>query len=449
MVEQVLLDFIRALRQSGVRISVAETMDAVNAAKFTGYADREILRNTLGATLAKSRREEEIFETCFDRFFAADDYPDIDDENSPSLLEEGNEQTAPLTEMILSGDMASLAASLREAADRADVKNISFFTQKALFGRRILQAMGVEDLIRDIKVLSGSGNEEDRLTAEYLKQAKDVLRERVRDFVEKQYSLFAKNVTDELLERYLKDARLSNVEERDFMRMHVLIRKMVKRLNDVHSRRKKTAKRGILDLKKTLRANVAYNGLIVVPKWKTKKINRPDIVAICDISRSVEKVVRFFLLFLYSLNDSLAKVRSFVFCSNLVQASHVFENYRVEEALDRILKGKDLDLMLSSTDYGRSFMDFKEQWLDRVTQKTTIMILGDARNNFGNPRTEIFKLLQERSKRIVWLNPEPRSFWGTGDSEMKRYLPYCFLARECSTVNHIQRVVDYMLRTQN
>ncbi len=447
--EQVLLDFIRALRQSGVRISVAETMDAVNAARITGYSDREILRNTLGATLAKSRREEEIFEACFDRFFDADDYPDMDGENIPSLLEEGEKQTAPLTQMILSGDMASLATSLRDAGDRANVKNISFFTQKSLFGRRILQAMGVEDLIRDIKRLSGSGNEEDRQAAEYLRQAKDVLNERVRDFVEKQYSLFAKNVTDELLERFLRDTKLSNVEERDFRRMHALIRKMVKRLNDVHSRRKKTARRGLLDLKKTLRANVAYHGLIVYPKWKTKKINRPDIVAICDISRSVEKVVRFFLLFLYSLNDSLAKVRSFVFCSNLVQVSHVFENYRVEEALDRILKGKDLDLMLSSTDYGRSFMDFKDQWLDRVTQKTTIMILGDARNNFGNARTEILKLLQERSKRIVWLNPEPRSFWGTGDSEMKRYLPYCFLARECSTVNHIQRTVDYMLRTRN
>jgi uncharacterized protein with von Willebrand factor type A (vWA) domain len=226
-VEQVLLDFIRALRQSGVRISVAETMDAVNAARITGYSDREILRNTLGATLAKSRREEEIFEACFDRFFDADDYPDMDGENIPSLLEEGEKQTAPLTQMILSGDMASLATSLRDAGDRANVKNISFFTQKSLFGRRILQAMGVEDLIRDIKRLSGSGNEEDRQAAEYLRQAKDVLNERVRDFVEKQYSLFAKNVTDELLERFLRDTKLSNVEERDFRRMHALIRKMV------------------------------------------------------------------------------------------------------------------------------------------------------------------------------------------------------------------------------
>ena len=182
-----------------------------------------------------------------------------------------------------------------------------------------------------------------------------------------------------------------------------------------------------------------------------EKIVTPDFF-FCTYHKyafSVENVVRFFLLFLYSLNDSLAKVRSYVFCSNMVEVSHVFENYRIEEALDRILKGKGLDLMMASTDYGQAFADFKEKWLEKVTNKTTIMILGDARNNFGKPRTEILKLIQERSKRIVWLNPEPKSFWGTGDSEMKRYLPYCFLAKECSTVNHIKRVVDYMLRTQN
>ena len=447
--EQVLLDFIVALRHSGVRISVAETMDAMNAAKLVGYEDRYMLKDAMSSSLAKSKRELEIFKTCFDRFFAADDFREQPDEGSSSLLEDGAEDAAPLTQMLLAGDMASLASSLQEAADRANVRDISFFTQKALFTRRILQGMGMEGLDRDINALSLSANEDDRQGAENLKQARDVLVDHVRNFVEKQYSLFAGNVPEDLLERFLRDAKLSNVEERDFQRMHELIKKMVKRLNDLHSRRKKRAKRGLLDLKKTLRANMAYQGIIVDPKWKTKKIDRPDIVAICDISRSVENVVRFFLLFLYSLNDSLAKVRSYVFCSNMVDASHVFENYRIEEALDRILKGKGLDLLLASTDYGQAFADFKEKWLEKVTNKTTIMILGDARNNFGKARTDILKLIQERSKRIVWLNPEPRTFWGTGDSEMKRYQPYCFLAKECSTVNHIKRVVDYMLRTQN
>jgi uncharacterized protein len=445
-VEQVLLDFITALRHSGVRISVSENMDAMNAARLVGYGDLRIFKNALAATVAKSKREAEIFESCFTRFFSTDDlHQPIESADDLSANDIGDNDSH-LTQMLLSGDTSGLTASLRESADNANVKTISFFTQKSLFMRRILQGMGVEGLDKDIQSAASSDNALDRQKAENLRQARNVLADYVRNFVEKQYGLFAQNVPEDLLERFLKEAKLSNVEERDFRRMHVLIKKMVKRLNDLHSRRKKVARRGWLDLKKTLRANVAYQGIIMDPKWKTIKENRPDIIAICDVSRSVENVVRFLLLFLYSLNDSLARVRSFVFCSNLVEVSHVFENYRIEEALDRILKGKGLDLQFASTDYGRAFADFKEKWLDRVTNRTTVLILGDARNNFGKPKTEILKLIQERSKRILWLNPEPKSFWGTGDSEMKRYMPYCFLARECSTVNHIQRVVDYMLR---
>jgi len=446
-VEQVFQDFIAVLRHSGVRISVAENMDAMHAARLVGYTDRLVLKHSLSSTLAKTMREQDIFNSCFDRFFSADDFSKTDIQAETSPGEESLDEHSPLTQMLLSGDAASLASLMQGSADQVNIRNISFFTQKSLFTRRILQGMGMGGLDQDIKTLGSSNNYDERQKAEDLQHAKDVLVEHVRDFVEKQYSLFAGSVSEELLERFLKDAKLSNVEERDFRRMHVLIKKMVKRLNDLHSRRKRTFKRGWLDLKKTLRANVAYQGIIVDPKWKTKKIDRPDIVAICDVSRSVENVVRFLLLFLYSLNDSLARVRSFVFCSNMVEVSHVFENYRIEEALDRILKGKGLDLKFSSTDYGQAFIDFKEKWLEKVTNKTTILILGDARNNFGKPKTDILKLIQERSKRIVWLNPEPRSFWGTGDSEMKRYMPYCFFAKECSTVNHIKRVVDYMLRT--
>lgn len=447
--EQVFLDFIAALRHSGVRISIAENMDAMNAAKLVGYENREVLKNSLASTLAKSKREKDIFFSCFDRFFTIEDFQESADQSPPPTMAEDHGELSPLTQMLLSGDTASLSTRLHESAEEANVKNISFFTQKSLFARRILNGMGIEGLDQDINAFGMSKHDLDQQQGLSLRQARDVLVDYVRDFVEKQYALYAENAPEELLERFLKNMKLSNVEKRDFQRMSNLIKKMVKRLNDVHSKRKKRAKRGLLDLKKTLRANVAYQGIIVDPKWKRKKIDRPDIVAICDISRSVETVVRFFLMFLYSLNDSLARVRSFAFCSNMVEVGHIFENYRIEEALDRILRGEGLDLILSSTDYGQSFTDFKDNWLEKVTQKTTILILGDARNNYGKPKTDILKLIQERSKRIIWLNPEPESFWGTGDSEMKRYMPYCFLSRECSTVNHIQRIVDYMLRTPN
>ncbi|MBU4053310.1 MAG: VWA domain-containing protein, partial [Proteobacteria bacterium] len=330
----------------------------------------------------------------------------------------------------------------------SNIREILLFTQKGRFMRGILNRMGMDELEQDLNRLGTSSDPGDRQIAEELTVSKALLMDYVRNFVEKQYALFAGSVSEEILERFLKDAKLSNVEQRDFQRMQVLIKKLVKRLNDLHSRRKRIFRKGLLDLKKTLRVNMAYQGIIMEPQWKTKKVDRPDIVAICDVSRSVENVVRFFLMFLYSLNDSLARVRSFAFCTNLVEVTHVFENYPIEEALNRVLKGIEIDLQFASTDYGAAFGTFREKFLDKVTNKTTILILGDARNNFGKPNTDTLRLMQERSKRIVWLNPEQRSLWGTGDSEMKRYAPYCFFARECNTVNHIQRVIDFLLRTR-
>jgi uncharacterized protein with von Willebrand factor type A (vWA) domain len=154
------------------------------------------------------------------------------------------------------------------------------------------------------------------------------------------------------------------------------------------------------------------------------------------------------LLFLYSLHEELARIRSFIFCTNLVEVSGVFEECGVEEALGKLESRPGLDLTLGRTDYGQSLQDFREKALDRITRKTTVILLGDARNNYGEPRTDILKRVHELSKRVLWLNPEPPVYWGTGDSEMKRYAPYCFLVQQCSTVTHLERVVDFLLRTQ-
>ena len=135
-------------------------------------------------------------------------------------------------------------------------------------------------------------------------------------------------------------------------------------------------------------------------------------MVLCDVSRSVQTVARFMLLFLYGLNEEVAKIRSFIFCSNLVEVSHIFEEYPVEEALVRLQRGVGLGIFLGRTDYGQSLLDFKEKWLDVVNNKTTVLILGDARNNYGNPQTDILKLIHERNKKHIWLNPESPSFWG-------------------------------------
>ena len=445
--EHVLQDLIAALRGSGVRISVSESIDAMNALRLMGYDNRQILKTSLSATLAKSRHDKALFDSCFDRFYSLDGFidPEINFCSTPDS--EPAKEDSPLTWMLLSGDNTGLSLSMREAAREADISSIWFFTQKSLYIQRILRGMGQEDLNRDIQRLSKEHDHPSQQKVRALKKAKTLLFENVRNFVEQQFSLFAGSATEKILERYLRDIRLSNLEQQDFQRIHVIIKKMVKRLNSLHSRRRKTSKRGALDLKKTLRENVAYQGLIFSPKWKAKKINRPDLMVLCDVSRSVQTVARFMLLFLYGLNEEVAKIRSFIFCSNLVEVSHIFEEYPVEEALVRLQRGVGLGIFLGRTDYGQSLLDFKEKWLDVVSNKTTVLILGDARNNYGNPQIDILKLIHQRNKKLIWLNPESPSFWGIGDSEMKRYLPYCSFARECSTVNHLERVVGSLLQT--
>jgi uncharacterized protein with von Willebrand factor type A (vWA) domain len=446
--EHVVQNFITALRGSGVRISLSESIDAMNAMKLMGYDNRQTLKDTLSATLAKTRNEKEIFYSCFDRFFSTDGFadPETDSISTPAI--EPDREDSPLTQMLVSNDNTGFSLLMRQAAEEIELSGIWFFTQKSMYIQRILKGMGGEGLDLDIKRLSNEHDDYSQEKARALKQARNFLFENVRNFVEQQFSLFAGSATEKMLERYLRDVRLSNLEKRDFQRMHVIIKKMVKRLNNLHSRRKKSSKRGVLDLKKTLRENVAYQGLIFDPQWKARKIDRPDLVVLCDVSRSVETIARFMLLFLYGLNEEVARISSFIFCSNLVEVSRIFEEYPVDQALERLQKGVGLGIMLGRTDYGQALLDFKENWMEKISNKTTVIILGDARNNYGDPQTGIMRLIQERSKRLIWLNPEGPSFWGTGDSEMKRYLPYCFFARECNTINHLERVVDFLLSTR-
>ncbi len=444
--EQVFFNFITSLRSSGIPVSVPESLDAAEVFKLIGYGDRHVLRDSLSTVLAKSCHEKEIFYRCFDQFFSHDGFSIKEKQTDGSRSAEPFGSLSSLSEMLLTGDNAGLSMSMREAAQEVDISEIRFFTQKGLYFHRILNRMGLGGVDRDISRLRGEADPDSKQKTDALVAGKNFLFDSVKEFVANQLELYSGSKTDEIIEWYMRNVKLSDLEEQDYRWMHMIIQKMVKRLNDLYSRRKKTFQRGVLDFKKTLRKNVAYDGLFFDTWWKIKKIDKPDIVAICDMSRSVEKAVRFLLLILYSLNEAVARIRTFIFCSNLVEATHVFERYLVEEALIRMQKGIDLEIQFGPTDYGQAFSDFNDAFLDAVTRRTTVLILGDARNNYGNPEIKILKSIGERAKRLIWLNPEPPSFWGTGDSEMKRYKPYCHLVKECSNITQLERVVHSLLR---
>jgi uncharacterized protein with von Willebrand factor type A (vWA) domain len=237
--------------------------------------------------------------------------------------------------------------------------------------------------------------------------------------------------------------KLSNLEKRNFKEVQEIVFRMAKKLIAIHSKRRKTFKRGQLDVRKTLRHNMQYDGMFFDLRWKASKVDRPKVMAICDVSGSVSNYSRFLLMFLYSLAEILPKVRSFAFSSDLGEVTQLFDHSNLEDAIAKTLR----DYGSGSTDYGQMFIDFKKNCMDDVNNKTTIIILGDARNNYGDPQAEVLREIYDKSKRIIWLNPEPRNSWTVGDAEMKKYAPSCHQVEVCNSLLHLERVVGNLLRS--
>jgi uncharacterized protein with von Willebrand factor type A (vWA) domain len=441
-------NFLRALRSSEVRVSPAEAIDAHRTVAAVGYGDRQLLKDALCVTLAKTQDEVDRFADCFDMFFSRDEFRSDRDGNSGAEDDpapDPNDLTAdqPLAQMLLSGDGGAMAQAMESAANQVGANNIRFFSQRGFFARRILDQMGLRDLERLIADLNRSEEESAAGLGERLEQGRRLLLDEARQYVERQYELYARANGEQLRDEFLSETRLSALEQRDFDRMHRIVRRMARRLASRYSRRLKHAKRGRLDVRRTIRRSLPHDGIPFETIWKQDKIDRPRIVAICDVSRSVAAAARFLLLFLYSLNEVIAELRSFAFSDGLIEVSDILEHRDVEEAIPEVLRL----IGYRPTDYGKMLSDYDENFIDDLNRKTTVIILGDGRSNFTDPRVDLMRRLHDRSKAVIWLNPEPETFWGQGDSEMDRYRQFCHVAKTCSTVQDLERIIDDVLKS--
>ena len=444
-----LRDFIHILRSSDLRVSTSESIDAMNVVSEIGIEDRSLLKHSLSFSLAKTLREKEIFNECFDNFFE-ENYMNLSEDKLPqknngkdseiSDLGVLDKNENSLEELYNNSDRTSLMTAMALAAREANLQDIRLFTQVGMFTRKIFDEMGLEKLNNDIFQASREGNikrEED------LKNIRENLRLEIREYIENQVKLRTSNTGKQLREDALSQMRLTQADKSDYKIMSGIIKKMARRLISVHSRRKRKSQRGLLDIRSTIRANQEYDGILFETVWKKTKVDRPKIVALCDVSGSVANVSRFFLMFLHSLTEILPNVRTFAFSNKAGEVTDLFENKDIEVAAAEtlLLNGG------GSTDYGQAFVDLEGLLENNIDRKTTVIILGDARSNYGDPRCDVLKTIQEKSKRILFLNPEPKSVWGTGDSEMLRFVPYCSKSKVCSSLFDLERVVDDMLRS--
>jgi uncharacterized protein with von Willebrand factor type A (vWA) domain len=444
-----LRQFLQAARSAGIRVSAAEGIDAARAVQVVGYSDRSVLKDTLSLVLAKTPDEKTLFDECFDLYFRRDILAEDAGAGSDLAMPimqgdfsgEGNSAGGglSLSHILLDDDRAALAAAIEEAARDSGVQNIRFFTQKNLYARRILDRIGLRQAERDTEALRKAG---DQATADRLENRIEALRDQARDLVERNLLLFARGETEKFREELLKSARLTYLERRDLERMRVLVRAMAKRLATRYARMRRCRLRGRLDARRTLRKNMGWGGVPFVTVWKQKRIEKPRVMVLSDVSGSVAPMAQFLLMFLYALNEVLRDIRSFAFAGGLIEVSDILAKEPIETAIARIMQM----IGYGSSNYGNSLADFADGWERYVSSKTTIIILGDARGNRTDPRTDIMQRLSQRAKRIIWLNPEFRSAWGTGDSDMFRYAPYCNVVTVCNTLRHLERVVTNLLK---
>ncbi|HEY6132303.1 MAG TPA: VWA domain-containing protein, partial [Halioglobus sp.] len=344
----------------------------------------------------------------------------------------------PLMQNLINNDRNELTLAINQAAERVGLQQIKMFTQKGQFTRRILDALGEEHIRRAVIALEQAGSP--ALTV--LQRYRDILREQVRDYVEREYLLHAEGKTRQFMDDILSKTRLNNIEHVYLHKVQALIRKMARKLASRHSRKRRLLKRGRLDMAKTLRKGIPNDGVMFNTYWRQVRKEKPQLLAVCDVSGSVAAYAKFFLLFLYSLQDILPKVRSFAFSSHLGEVSAYFDDYPIEEAIELVNWKYG-----GATDYGNSLADFAKLAMDDINSNTTVIFLGDARNNHGDPKLEILQSIYQRARQVIWLNPESRRAWGSGDSEMLRFQSACHFCAECNNLTQLERIVDQLLKS--
>ena len=446
--------FVQALRNADVRVSPAETLDAFDVVSQVGIEDKRLLRDALGLVLAKTREEKERFEDAFDRFFLQLAFREpakptfVRGVDREALVEElGQHLSGGLVrtiDSVLSDERDYLAFLVQQAAEDAGISAMRTLREKRVYAGKIAQALALDELEAYLasgeargEAGGGTGNGADPLLR-YLRQ---YFHGEIRDYVDAQYKLHV----DATGRRALLEAALKSQLDRIPREYHVEVRRVVeklaRKLAREHRRRQRRSARGMLDLKKTLRRNLSYDGAIFEPHWRRVKREKATVFVLCDVSGSVAQVSRFLLLFLYELTDVLPNVRAFAFSSALGEVTETFSRKAPEEAVEQAL----FDWGKGTTDYARAFRDFRERCGKDLDGRSTVVVLGDGRNNYFDPQAHLLKEISQRVKQVFWLNPETRDRWSDGDSEMRRYAPYCLGVRTCNRIEHIETFAQQLL----
>jgi uncharacterized protein len=438
-----LLRFVAGARAAGLRISTSEVLDCLQHLERIDPLEEVQFKSVLQANFAKSHREQAHFERLYRLFFhelrqdasiarSPELAPAIQailqtlqpaaaaDPDGQALIDSLAGNPAGLANRIAApaaGNGGSAGGRRLGLADR--IRMLEEQLDQALAGRR--DELGWEER-RDL-----SAHFRDRLNA--VRRLSGLPPENAALLEERLRS--SRHVADDLGEVHFASLTLREVEA-----MREAIAQLVRRLKDRIRRRDDARRRGVLDVKKTLRRAAAYEGLPFEVFRRRRPPRKAKIVTLCDVSGSVWSAARFMLNMLYSLQGCFAQVRSFIFVAGVQEVSEVFKQHAINPAIDKILREADIDYN-AATDYGRTFREFRQRYLDILNRQATLILIGDGRCNYTHPEEGLLAEMRARCRRLIWLNPEARQFWYTGDSEMRAFEAVCDEVRPCQNLNQL------------
>lgn len=449
--------FTNALRDNDIRVSTGEVLDALQGVDRVGLVARDPFRWALRSALIKRAEDLPTFDRLFDLHFTVMDMtrddlsPPLADAQAREVLEqvlaEANGLISPWLRRLLLEGVPPLAAALPTTGQQVRLEGMRYPTQAAQFAQRIRRAYGMdgwpeetEHLLARLAQEGASAEDLDRLGREIADRIEQ-FGGMIRDHVRRQADAVPRNPDARALRPDLLEKGFGALTPWEIQSMRAAVRDLAKKIRDEASLRQRRKRRGRFDLKQTLRRSLRYGGVPMEVSLRKRKKSKGRIVALCDVSSSVWNASRFMLHLLYSLQDQFDKVRSFVFVDQPGEITDLFERFEVNEAVDQALHHADIPYN-RYTDYGSMFKEFHETFGDAVNRKTTLVVIGDGRNNFFLPGDEYLARIRSRARRVIWLNPEGRSFWRFGDCVMHRYEKHCDEVRECRNLKQLIAFVN-------
>ncbi len=376
----------------------------------------------------------------------------MQDREMQQLMEQLNQammnRLAQLLNWLLSGEGPS-QEQMEQIGKEVGLPRANHPYQQQSLSERMLRAMGMEQLQELLAKLmqqlaeAGIGQETQEQMAEQVQANAEALSQEVSQFV-------GESIARQIAEQQPRPAKVADLMQRPFQslsqqeanELRNQVRRLAAQLRSRASLRYRKGKTGILDPKATIRANLRYGGVPVELKHRHRHI-KPKLVLICDVSTSMRQVVEFLLALVYELQDQVARARSFAFIDDIREITDQFAELRPEVAIEQVLS--EMPPGYYNTDLGFALKHFVRDHLEVVDRRTTVIMVGDGRNNFNPPRLDAVETIKRRARRVVWFNPESRGLWGSGDSDMPKYLPLCDSVHVVNTLAQLADAVDRLL----